>query len=612
MHLSICAPYFRNLFCSVILIFVSAIQASAQSASASNYQTNHLKLSLLQNPESQMDSAVGIMFEIEPGWHIYGPNPGAIGKPTTIKWESPSSVIGSTSWPVAEEFPFDGKTSYGYQGAVIATAPITGGTNSATLVTANISWLLCKDECIPGKTSLTGEVKINSGSGSASFWTLLLAALIGGSLLNLMPCVFPVLSLKILALAENNDRTSAIHHAVAYVSGIIISFWILAAVLISMRAVGAHIGWGFQLQSPIFVASMALVMFAIGLNLLGVFEFGLAIQKTAGRFDKHRGLYGSFLSGILSTLLATPCSAPFMATAVSAALAVGYFQSIGIFTALGIGMAVPYLLLALRPGWQRCLPKPGMWMIRLRQFLAFPMFATVIWLLWVLSVEVGAAMLINFLWALLALAFGSWIFGSAQTAGFAKFNCSLLRLLGISAVAGAVLMAVNACSEIPADAVDKTSIGKSINSEAVAWEPYSAKRLDDLRAGNRPVLLEFTAAWCLTCQANHRLLFSSSRVINTLREKDVVLMIADWTKNDPEITTAISSYGRSGVPLNVFLDPGHRQPVILPQILTADTLIETVSGLPSAQKDQIRKTETSDRRKPCFDGTAENIECEKG
>jgi thiol:disulfide interchange protein DsbD len=390
-------------------------------------------------------------------------------------------------------------------------------------------------------------------------------AFLGGLLLNLMPCVFPVLAMKAFALLElgGDARRQARAHGVAYTLGVLVSFWALGAALLALRAGGAPIGWGFQLQSPAVVAGLAALFFWMALMLLDVTSIGGAFMGIGNRLAAGGGWRGAFFTGILATVVATPCSAPFMGTALGYALVQPPAVALGVFTALGMGLAVPYLALALVPRLGALLPRPGRWMDTLKQLLAFPLFATVVWLVWVASVQSGPAAVAAILGMLVLLGFAAWA-GRRWSGGWA-------RLATATAVAAALATGVSTGG----GAAPPTTTGG-----ASGWEPYSTARLQALLAEGRPVFVDFTAAWCVTCQVNERLVLGRPAVQEKMRALGVVPVRADWTTSDPDVTRALQQFGRDGVPLYVLYSGREDDPPrILPQILTTDIVIAELEGL---------------------------------
>lgn len=392
-------------------------------------------------------------------------------------------------------------------------------------------------------------------------------ALLGGLILNLMPCVFPVLSVKVLSFIQlaHGDPGRVRRHGLAFLAGVLVSFWLLAGLLLALRAAGGGVGWGFQLQSPGFVAAMALLLTAVGLNLLGAFEVGLGLARLAGSAPQPAGYPGSFLTGVLAVLVATPCTAPFMGTALGFALARPAPEALAVFTALGLGMALPYLLLAEMPGLLARLPRPGAWMVTLRQGLAFPLFATAVWLAWVLGRQAGVDAVALLLLAALGVGLAAWGAGHLQR-GTRRWlpGAVVLAGLGIAAVLGFAAAMRPVESAAPVRAASPAA--------GIDWQPWSAPRVTELRAAGRPVFVDFTAAWCISCQVNKQVALDTPTVARRFAELGVVALEADWTRYDPAITEALAGFGRSGVPLYVYYPPGG-EPKLLPAVLTPATVL---------------------------------------
>lgn len=400
----------------------------------------------------------------------------------------------------------------------------------------------------------------------------LLFAFIGGLILNLMPCVFPVLSIKILGFAQGRDheRSTIRKHGLVFGLGVVLSFLVLAGVLLVLRAGGEQLGWGFQLQSPMMVGGLALLMFSLGLILLGVFEVGFGLARMGGEADRKEGLGGAFLSGVLATIVATPCTAPFMGAALGFAVAQPAWSALLVFAILGLGMATPYILLSLFPAWIQKLPKPGRWMETLKQALAFPLFATVVWLVWVfgtLTGNTGAAFL---LLALTVVGIGAWIYGRwATPSASSRTRAVSAGLAFASVVAAFVIIGLGA---------GKVEVTGSADS---AWLAFDQTEIDRLVDAGEPVFVDFTAAWCLSCQANKVAVLSTERIENAFDERGVVRFRADWTRRDDEITRALERFGRSGVPLYV-LYSGNADPVLLPEILTQGVVLDALKEIPTS------------------------------
>jgi len=385
-------------------------------------------------------------------------------------------------------------------------------------------------------------------------WGLVLSALLGGLILNLMPCVFPILAMKALALARMAaaGRTEVRHEAGYYTLGVMVSFAALGGVLALARALGGDQGWGFQFQNPVFVAAMAALMLAVALNLLGMFEFSARFWM-----PRQGGKVGSFLTGLLAVVLATPCTAPFMAVAVAGALQAPPALAAAIFVALGLGMAAPYALLALVPGLARFLPRPGTWMVWLRRALALPMLAAMVWLMWVESQQVSLVGMVFAVALLVWLALGLLALRRFQSGG------GTLRELAISGGVSLLVM-VMALARIgahPAGAViDQAS-------------RFTPERLASLRAAGKPVFVDMTAAWCVTCLVNERVALEPPAVQRAFADHQVAYLKGDWTNQDPEISRYLHDYGRDGVPLYVYYPRGDAAPVVLPQILSPGVVL---------------------------------------
>ena len=450
----------------------------------------------------------------------------------------------------------------------------------AKSIPQRIDGVLVLEEDVGGKIArhafaieATPSAAFAAGEGGMTLLYAVISALIAGVILNLMPCVFPVLSIKILHLTQHRAETPrrVRLHGIAYALGILACFTILAGVLHGLRAGGAEIGWGFQLQSPLMVASLAFILFALGLSLSGILTIGTSLTRVGGsRLLQRGGLSGSFFAGVLATVVATPCTAPFMGASIGFALIQPFVVGLAVFLALGLGLALPFLVLAFVPGLQRLLPRPGRWMETLKQFLAFPLYATVAWLIWVLSFQVGAPGLLAALAALVLIAFGAWAYGLSQ----GRSNVSGRALQGMAAVsvAGVVALAIVIDLNRPAEMNAQDASSKA-GSEA-----FSQQKLDTLLASGQPVFVNMTAAWCITCLVNERTALSTGAVREAFAGKRITYLKGDWTNRNPEITRLLEKFGRSGVPLYV-LYRGGREPVVLPQILTQSLVLDALGKI---------------------------------
>lgn len=581
--------------------------------------------------------SAGVTITLPEHWHIYWKNPGDSGITTSLEWALPDGITaGEIEWPAPERIEMQGLVNYGYSHVVTLPVYLTPTRDDVVgEVTVKASWLVCKDICIPESAELTAMLNGNADAakiiaaaraqvpqpftGNASFaaapdavtltitrdnpwgaddarfspaddgimanypygsfkqvgneltltmprgsaeapaqwqgvlhvtkagkeeaWditaknsgpvaetatvsesspaehiptptaptgftTALLLAFLGGLILNIMPCVLPILALKALALSKKAaaSRTAAAKQGFSYTAGVVASFMLIAAAMLALKATGSAIGWGFQLQNPAFVAFLAVVMLLVSANLLGLFELPTLFGAKATGVNEDK-LSGSFLTGVLAVLVATPCTAPFMATAVGATLSLPTAQALAVFAALGLGMASPFLIISLWPAARRLLPKPGAWMHRFKQILAIPMLATAAWLVWVL---------------------------------------------------------VQIMSPAP---IVKTDLS----------EAYSAERLTQLRAEGKPVFVDATAAWCISCKVNERVALKPAQMQQFFRDKHITILIADWTNSDPEITKYLAQFNRNGVPLYVYYAP-NAEPVVLPQVLTPSIVREAIEA----------------------------------
>ncbi len=423
-------------------------------------------------------------------------------------------------------------------------------------------------------TALPGAVPSAEPESSAPIGQLArqaALAFVGGMILNLMPCVFPVLFLKGLSLVSSasEERAHIRRHGLVYTLGILVSFWILVALLLALRAAGATLGWGFQFQSPIFVGLMAMLLFFLGLSLAGQFEIGLSLTSAGGSLAQRQGFAGSFFTGILAVVVATPCTAPLMGAAIGFALAQSAFASFVVFTALGLGLAAPYLLLTAQPAWTRLLPRPGAWMDVLKQATAVPLFGFVIWLAWIMAQTRGATGVAILLASLLLLAIAGWVLGRWP----ARRIPSLVAMLILLAAIGFCAYGVNTLAA-------PVTAGATAQATESGWQPWSQSAVDQARAAGHPVFVDFTASWCLSCQVNERVALRTAEVRAAFAHKHVVLLKADWTTHDDAITQALASLGRSGVPTYVlYSGAADAPPTILPEVLTPGIVLNFLQAL---------------------------------
>jgi len=606
----------------------SVLSIAAAAVVAAPVKTDHVAAELVAERTAAMPGTtltVGLRLRIIPHWHTYWRNPGDSGEPTALEWRLPAGwSAGPIQWPAPRRLPAGPLMNFGYEDEVLHLVDIAVPPNAAGVpavatgvakLEAHARWLVCNPErCIPEEGDVAIELPVGAGEPSAAApaiartraalpvhargmrfaatrseagveleidpppgtatyfpfeqgkihnagWQVLdgmvlkipkspqpvgaftrvagllvtdkqaveidvpvtfgagklpglaiaaLFAFAGGLILNLMPCVLPVLSIKILGFAaraggDGPDKVRAMRvHGALYALGVVLSFLLLAALLELLKSLGNEVGWGFQLQSPVFVALLLALFFALALNLSGFFEFSFVLSSELKSKNKHAD---AFLTGVLAVAVASPCTAPFMGAALGYALAGGAAEALAVFTALGAGMALPYLLLAWNPGWLRWLPKPGAWMIRFKQLLAVPLYATVLWLGWVFALQSG----------LLASSSG--------------------------------------------------------------WEKFSVEKIRQYEKQGRPVFVDYTAAWCVTCQVNKQLVLSRPDVEEALRGSGMALLRADWTRRDEEITRALAALGRKGVPVYAIYRPG-RATELLPELLTRDTVFAALKQQP--------------------------------
>ena len=395
-------------------------------------------------------------------------------------------------------------------------------------------------------------------------------AFLGGLLLNLMPCVFPVLFLKGLALVRSctEDRHKLRAHGFVYAAGILVSFWALVGVLLGLRAAGASIGWGFQFQSPIFLLLMAGLLFFLGLSLAGQFEIGLTLTSAGGTLASKQGYTGSFFTGVLAVIVATPCAAPFMGAAIGYALAAPAGATFAVFTALAIGLAAPYVALTLQPAWTCILPRPGAWMEIVRQVVSVPIFLTVIWLALVVAQGYGVELLAALFCIFMLLAIAGWFLGRWPTRRWATIAGTIV----VCCAAAVGFVAPAELAVVPA--------GSTTSAVQNEWRPWSSAAVSEYQSQGRPVFVDFTASWCLSCQVNERVALDRPEVRRAFAGANVVLLRADWTRHDPAITQALAALGRDSVPVYLLYAPGQSSPQILPAVLTPGIVVDAVSKLP--------------------------------
>jgi len=687
-----------SVFC-VLLALSSALWA-APTATAP-----HLTVQMVVPPEQIYPGqtlTAGLYFKLDKGWHVYWINAGDSGEPPAIKWNLPAGITaGAIQFPAPKRLPLGPLMDFGYDNEVlfpiaIHVAPDFKPAGPNVALAGKVSWLVCREVCIPGKAQLSvdraalgqappldkenpadaqllerfkgtlpqplqdsdsarfraspngfeltvatgheeksgaffpfeqsvlanaapqpvtpirngisialtkddnlhtapkelsGVLVLSDGrayvvhatpgalasasltQSSGSMLRIVLLAFVGGVILNLMPCVFPVLFIKGLALVQSSshERHKLRLHGLVYTLGILASFWLVVGVLLALRGAGHNLGWGFQFQSPTFDALIAMLLFFLGLSLAGQFEIGLTLTSAGSGLAAKSGYTGSFFTGVLAVIVATPCTAPFMGAAIGYALSNSAVVSFAIFTALALGLAAPYLLLAFNPAWTRLLPRPGAWMEILKQAVAIPIFATVIWLIWVFTQTAGTGALVDLLIAMLLLAVAGWILGRWP----AKAGATVAAVLVLALAVALPVMAVRRATPSP--------IVVNAETASTQWAPFSPELVAKYRAQGRPVFVDFTASWCLSCQVNERVVLSRADVQNRLKTSGVALVRADWTRHDETIAQTLASLGRDGVPTYA-LYPADPQapPVLLPEVLTPDIVFNALDSIKAA------------------------------
>lgn len=509
--------------------------------------------------------------------------------PTPTGWNL--GLRGITDARTADFFPYAGETtSPGHtaprevaDGIADIAIPIAGSPPvRGVVVLENGSprgWIIGSDAGKPAATATTPAPP--AAKPPASLWSILVFAFIGGFILNLMPCVLPVISLKIFGFMRQagDSRANIMKHGLAFIAGIFVWFLGLAAVIVALKAAGSEVTWAFQFQNPWFNLVIGAVVFVFALNLFGVFEItlpGRAASSLAGAAG-HSGISGSFAHGILATLLATPCTAPFLGAALGFAFTRSPTVIFAVFLAIAAGMGFPYVLLSAKPGWMKYLPKPGPWMERLKQFMGFPLIATLLWLLYVIGQQRGTEAVIWAAATYLCLGFGAWLYG----AFLGPVSSPRAQWLASAGIAASLALAIGyfAGNLFAGAAASMPSAKATTNTDGIPWVPFSQDELDKLLAEGRPVFLDFTADWCITCKFNERTAINTHAVREAFGKLGIVPMKADWTNSNPEITRKLAQFDRVGVPFYLFYAPGRADdPVILPELLTEQIVLRSIGA----------------------------------
>jgi thiol:disulfide interchange protein len=687
-----------------VLISLSALGGSVARAA-------HTAVDLILPASAQPGATVlaGVRLKMESGWHTYWKNPGAAGQATDIKWSLPAGVTaGEIQWPLPRKLPPADITTYGYEDEVVLLVPLTLGKNisAGTLpVRAKISWLECKESCIPAGTEIRGDLKItaqaaeaadenskllaawqakvpagdnsvaaqawwekpangdtrildlqwNGAADNADFfpaaaddnfevqgatekvsanngvlrvrklvkkfsgdwpkeiagvfvstggahetkvaigdapaavaaatvapatppeplWRMLIYAFIGGLILNIMPCVLPVIALKILGFV-NEAKSSPRHVRVLgliYGLGVLVSFLALAAVVIGVKAAGHKAGWGMQFGNPIFIVCLVTLVTLVALNLFGLFEvtLGGGAMNVASGLSTQDGLAGAFFNGVLATALATPCTAPFLSIALGFAFAQSAFVILLVFTAVAAGLASPYVLLSWNPAWLKFLPKPGAWMEKFKMAMAFPMMLTVVWLFNLAANNYGERVM----WLgvfLVTLALAAWIYGEFIQRGGKRKPLALAAVLLLLGLGYGLALEKELRWRAPLNAAPAGQLAR--DTSGIDWEPWSPEAVMQAHATGRPVLVDFTADWCLTCQVNKKTSIETAAVREKLKANNVITLLADYTHFPDAITSELNRFNRAGVPLVlVYPKTAGAQPLVLPEVLTPSIVL---------------------------------------
>lgn len=549
---------------------------------------------------------------MHPGWHTYYKEPGDAGIPTKIIWHLPDGFRkGILYWEKPTRFDEGGITTFGYLNKTIITTEIIPpnelSSRDGVSFSAQVKWLSCKDICVPGQAEVTlklpvvlpeaaqpinlsantkefAEAKVPDISNPSVIETspettpakilgYFSFALIGGFLLNFMPCVLPVVAIKILSLLEQTDKEDTRKTVFAFSSGIISSFLLLGLLVVGLQAAGQNIGWGFQFQQPIFLMVMSALVLLFGLSLFGLLDFSFSFgQKPVDNLAEKEGILGDFFKGVLATILSTPCTAPFLGTALGFAFVESWVITLTIFLAIAIGMCSPYMILIFAPQYLKLLPKPGDWMTRLKEAFGFILMATVIWLVSILYYQVPTTLVISFMYFLLSLSFVVWLMHS-----FTNLASSNKRLLSVRSLSVLIIL----CSGYffiykNKDLLFQNTAENTTNHSSASNNPeaFDSKMLDEALNNRKTVFLDFTAKWCLTCQLNENAVISTKEVQDKLHSLAAVFIKADWTRQDPAVTKLLRKFERSGVPLYVIFpgkDPS--KPIVLPELITKEMVL---------------------------------------
>ena len=621
------------------LVFQS-IQSKVAAAHDSGKHTTLRMIADVKEVVPGQTFMLGVELTMQPGWHTYYKESGDAGMPTSIEWVLPPGYkTTELLWQKPHKFDDGGIVTYGYADKTLlatkVTAPDVIPDGVDQKLVAKVKWLECKEICIPGsgetsitlaagkkgstpqpgdkdafstsgfngkvsdlsteshgtgggasnsKESATGSILDRSltpadSQGPMPFYAYFALAILGGFILNFMPCVLPVIAIKIISLMEqvNDDPGRVRLQGLLFAAGILSSFLVLGGVVLAARAAGQTVGWGFQMQYPPFVIAMATIIMVFSLSLFGLFY--VTVSPGQAQIDKlasKEGLTGTFFKGVLATVLSTPCTAPALGPAVGFAFAQSPIVILGIFEAVGFGMALPYLLLTINPKWLRFIPKPGVWMEKFKESMGFVLLATVVWLVSVVGAQVGSSGVEAVGFFLTGVAFAVWV-----TARFTDLSSTGSRKAVVWSISGVIVAVclyvfILTRPDLMGAPAAETNIAKTAVSESgITWLPFTIEDLDKNIAANKTVLLDFTADWCLTCKVNERTVLDSAPVVEQLKALNVVTMKADWTRRDATISKLLQKFQRSGVPLYVVFPAGKgSSPIVLPEVITPSLVID--------------------------------------
>ncbi len=589
----------------LIMVFLLVVPASFG-------QEQHVLAKLIANTtaiQAGKPFKLGVMLTMMNGWHTYYRVSGQSGRPTRINWILPNGFkSGSLVWQNPKQFVDGGLTTYGYDHNALIAATITPPAvlppGSKFAFSAQVNWVECKELCIPGQAQISltlpmvsskivakpineeffaqlpnNQAEATKASRGSIIYRLqdgaliLILAFIGGFILNFMPCVLPVIAIKVLDLMEQtkNSPQRTFQLGLAFAAGIMASFLVLALITVIIKSAGAQIGWGFQFQQPVFLVFMSSILVLFALSLFDVFH----IYLSGSQFNdlaNQEGYTGSFFKGVLATILATPCTAPFLGTAIGFALTRSAPVIFTIFLVIALGMAAPYLLLSAFPKLRIWIPKPGNWMDQFKKSMGFVLLGTVAWLLWILGQQCALEGMAHTLSFLLALAFITWLSGQIADLRSSALRRWTVWILSIATISGAYIFWV-----APTLSYSRASTIIPSTAPASPWHPFRMSALNEAIHQHKTVFLDFTANWCLTCKVNEAAVINNKVVQDTIQSLNVTAFKVDWTRQDPDITALLKKFGRAGVPLYVVI-PGRtpQEPIILPELVTTSLVVNAL------------------------------------